>query len=305
MRGCRLAQFNQGEAFTTEDIGLESLLDAMPDATAILDASGTIVAVNRTWKAFGRDNGGDESTLGVGVNYFDVCDKAAQNGCFEAAIVVDALNDVINGSAVEKELEYLCASPEVIRWYLMRVTPLRGGALVSHLNISSRKAAEIDLARRASQDPLTGLDNRSSFYNHLKNSLRPRHGTKGARKVGVLYIDLDRFKPINDKYGHAVGDEILQRISSRLLSITRKGAVVGRLGGDEFTVLIPRITEGELSLLVTRLEAAISEPILVDGVWVMVEASIGSYLASVGEDPDLCLSRADQNMYAVKRIKAS
>lgn len=300
-----MAEFNQGKALLPEDVGLESLLDAMPDATAILDGSGTIVAVNHAWKKFASDNGGDESALGVGVNYFTVCNKAVESGCLEAGVVVDALTDVLNGRAVETEFEYLCASPEASRWYLMRATPLAGGVLVSHLNISRRKAAEIDLARRASQDPLTGLNNRRSFYNHLKNSLRPRHGSKGVRKVGVLYLDLDRFKPINDKYGHAVGDEILQRISSRLLSITRKGAVVGRLGGDEFAVLIPRISEDELPAFVARVGAAVSEPLLVGGVWVTMEVSIGSYLASVGEDPDLCLSRADQNMYAAKRIKAS
>ena len=102
-----------------------------------------------------------------------------------------------------------------------------------------------------------------------------------------------------------MGDEILQRISNRLLSETRKGAVVGRLGGDEFAVMIPRISEDELPLFVSRIEEAIAQPILVGGVWMTVEASVGSYLASVGEDPDLCLSRADKNMYAVKRIKAS
>lgn len=301
----RLAEVNQGEALSIEDIAPGSLLDAMPDATAILDSSGTIVAVNHAWKTFGCDNGGDESALGVGVNYFTVCDKAVESGCFEAGMVADALNDVLSGRAVEREFEYRCASPEASRWYLMRATPLGGGVLVSHLNISSRKAAEIDLARRASQDPLTGLNNRRSFYNHLKNSLRPRQGSKGVRKVGVLYLDLDRFKPINDKYGHAVGDEILQRISNRLLSATRKGAVVGRLGGDEFAVLIPRISEDELPAFVARIGAAVSEPILAGGVWVTVEASIGSYLASVGEDPDLCITRADQDMYAAKRIKAS
>lgn len=300
-----MAEFDRVEALLTEDIGLGSLLDAMPDATAILDGSGTIVAVNHAWKAFGLDNGGEESSLGIGVNYFDVCRNAIQDGCLEAGMVGDALNEVINGGAVERELEYLCASPEVSRWFLMRMTPLAGGVLVSHLNISRRKAAEIDLARRASQDSLTGLNNRISFYSHLKNSLRSRHGSRGILKVGVLYIDLDGFKPINDKYGHAAGDEILQRISNRLLSETRKGAVVGRLGGDEFAVMIPRISEDELPLFVSRIEEAITQPILVGGVWVTVEASVGSYLASVGEDPDLCLSRADQIMYAVKRIKAS
>lgn len=149
-----MAEFDRVEALLTEDIGLGSLLDAMPDATAILDGSGTIVAVNHAWKAFGLDNGGEESSLGIGVNYFDVCRNAVQDGCLEAGMVGDALNEVINGGAVERELEYLCASPEVSRWVFVRMTPLAGGVLVSHLNISRRKAAEIDLARRASQDPL-------------------------------------------------------------------------------------------------------------------------------------------------------
>ncbi len=282
------------------------LLDAMPDATAVLDSSGTIVAVNRAWRMFALDNGGQPDSTGEGVNYLDVCTRSAAAGCDDAAAVAAGIRSVLDGDMVESDLEYPCPSPAVGRWFVLRITAIDGpepGALVSHLNISRRKMAEQDLERRASHDPLTGLGNRALFARRLAAALTPRPSRASAPDVGLLYIDLDGFKPVNDTYGHAAGDEVLQAVAGRLGVLTRPQDTVARLGGDEFAVLAPRISPDGLRALVARISEAMSLPHAVHGHAVEVGASVGTYLATAGESAADCLRHADEAMFRVKRSR--
>jgi hypothetical protein len=137
-----------------------AVLDALPDATAILDQSGTIVSVNRAWRMFTLDNNGRAEATGVGVNYLEVCRRAAAQGCDDAVEVLVGLQAVLAGETVESDREYPCPSPTVGRWFTSRITPIRhpgGGAVVAHVNISRRKLSEQELAHLASHDSLTGL----------------------------------------------------------------------------------------------------------------------------------------------------
>src|SRR5664280_3074640 len=102
------------------------VLDALPDATAILDPTGSIVAVNRAWRMFALDNGGRPEATGVGVNYLDVCVRAAETGCADAEEVFTGLQAVLSGETVESDREYPCPSPTVGRWFNSRITPTRG-----------------------------------------------------------------------------------------------------------------------------------------------------------------------------------
>ena len=284
------------------------LLDAMPDATAVLDSDGTIVAINHAWRMFTLDNGGDEKSTGVGVNYLEICLRSAAAGCSDAGDVAAGLQAVLRGDSVECELEYPCPSPAVGRWFVLRVTPLGGGRpglLVSHLNISRRKMAEQSLERKATQDPLTGLANRALFAERFASALAKPFARTPAATVGVLYIDLDGFKPINDTYGHAAGDEVLQNVAARLAGQSRPQDTVARLGGDEFAVLAPRASAAELGRLAARLVDDLDIPHAIHGADVVVGASIGAYLAAVGDDLSTSLQRADQAMYAVKRSRAT
>lgn len=289
------------------EISVRELLDALPDATAVINKAGAIVAVNKMWNSFAFDNDGDVSQVGPGVNYLDVCARSANLGCIDAKMVAHEIQHVLEGKAVEREIEYSCASPQIGRWFLLRITPLGNppiAAVLSHLNITARKVAQLDLERKASIDPLTGVNNRRSFSSKLWHALNPRREVGTKTRVGVVYLDLDDFKPVNDKFGHAMGDEILQIIALRLLSVVRKGAAVGRLGGDEFAVMVPKVSELEFSRIISRIENALSEPYRIDGQLVSVGVSAGGYLAEVGEDPDLCLRMADEAMYRAKRRNA-
>jgi len=282
------------------------ILDAMPDATAILDRDGTIIAVNRTWRMFNADNGGDDAKTGVGVNYLDVCARSGAQGCSDAKLVATGIREVLAGQTVERDFEYACPSPDVGRWYISRITAIDldpPDVMVSHINVTRRKMAEEDLERRASRDALTGLANRELFAQRLEDALNSRVTRTEAPAVGLLFIDLDRFKPVNDTYGHAAGDEVLQCVAARFLQVTRPHDTVARFGGDEFAIVAPRISPEGLASLVRRLEKALSEPYLVHGKPVKVGASVGSYLAAPGDDIQACLARADKAMYAVKRAR--
>ena len=289
---------------STGEILASAVLDALPDATAVLDQSGLIIAVNHTWRMFAVDNGGTEQDTGVGVNYLDVCSRAAAAGSNDAEQVVARLQEVLSGRSVEADLEYPCPAPAIGRWFLLRLTRLAGpipGVVASHVNITRRKTAEQVLAHAASHDPLSGLVNRTLLLARLAAALRPRVG--GGRRsldVGLVYIDLDGFKAVNDTFGHGAGDEVILTVASRLQDVVRPGDTISRLGGDEFSVLAPRTHAAGLAALAERIERALAEPHRVHGRAVAVPGSVGTHLAVAGDDPTAVLHRADQAMYVVK-----
>jgi diguanylate cyclase (GGDEF)-like protein len=285
-----------------------AVLDALPDATAVVDQRGTIVAVNHTWRMFAADNGGSPQTTGVGVNYLDLCHRSAAAGCEDAHTAATALRAVLAGDTMQSDLEYPCPSPAARRWFLMRVTPIVGTtptAVVSHVNITRRKMAEEVLAHQAAHDPLTGLANRTLFVDRLTHALTPRSGRPASGDVGVMYLDLDSFKAINDTYGHDAGDEVLLTTAHRLRDQVRPQDTVARLGGDEFAVTAPRISAEALAALAQRISAALNGAQLVHAHSLVIAASIGTHLATQGETAEDALRLADRAMYTVKRTRAS
>ncbi len=282
----------------------DAVLDALPDATAVLDGAGTIVAVNHTWRMFSVDNGGHPDATGVGVNYLELCRRSADAGCADAALVRDGIQSVLDGKTVHRELEYPCPSPAAGRWFLLRVNPLPAparGAVLSHVNITRRKQAEQELAHAAAHDPLTSLANRALFKERLAHALTARDGRPSRDGVGVLYLDLDGFKLVNDNYGHQAGDEVLLLTGSRLRKQVRPQDTVARLGGDEFAVLAPRITAKGLARLAARITDELRKPHFIHGETITVPASVGAHLAAPGESVKHALQCSDDAMYQVKR----
>jgi diguanylate cyclase (GGDEF)-like protein len=290
-----------------------ALLDALPDSTAVLDHSGDILAVNRAWQMFAVDNGGRTGATGVGMNYLELCERSAADGCADATAAAAGLRAVLDGTAVQREVEYACPSPAVDRWFLLRVTPLPGdntGAVASHINITRWKLAEQELAGRAAADPLTGLANRGLLRTRLSAALAGRRdrpadlacpadlaglaGLAGlaAASTGLLYLDVDQLPVINDSYGRDAGDEVLLTIGHRLRSQVRGQDTVARLGGGQFAVLAPRISGDALGALRCRVAAALEQPHLIHGHLVRVPVRIGAHLAALGDPADSALRRA-------------
>jgi diguanylate cyclase (GGDEF)-like protein/PAS domain S-box-containing protein len=167
-------------------------------------------------------------------------------------------------------------------------------------DITDRVAAEEAMRYLAYHDELTGVANRTSFVDKLACALAnsDRHGDL----VGVVYLDLDDFKPVNDTLGHAMGDRVLQVVARRMQACVRECDTVARIGGDEFMVLFDRLARRtDLALAAKKLSGALSRPIRVDGHTVRVTASVGLALYEPGEAADELVTRADHAMYRAKQ----
>lgn len=182
-----------------------------------------------------------------------------------------------------------------------------GWFAVSAQDITERRRAEQDLrdltaalAERAVRDPLTGLVNRTLVEERLRGTLSRDARTGGT--TGLLFLDLDGFKSVNDQHGHAVGDAVLKAIAGRLTSCVRPSDTVARLGGDEFVVLLEGPTPEGLDALVDRLRTAVAAPVRVASLTLQVGVSVGVALSTGGEaDAAGLLARADSAMYDAKR----
>ncbi|TMM04723.1 MAG: EAL domain-containing protein [Actinobacteria bacterium] len=163
-----------------------------------------------------------------------------------------------------------------------------------------RKRFEARLAHQAMHDDLTGLPNRALFVDRLGQALSRlgRHATT----LAVLFLDLDRFKAINDAMGHAAGDELLRAVAARLASVLRAGDTAARLGGDEFAVLCEDVAGERHAIGVAeRVAEALRTPFALGGDEVHVRSSVGIALATLGtEDPDALVREADAAMYRAK-----
>lgn len=159
-----------------------------------------------------------------------------------------------------------------------------------------------ELERKALSDPLTGVWNRRGVEQELQRILvQPL--SINQRQVAVCMIDLDDFKPVNDAYGHAVGDQVLVAVSRRLVGFLREGDILGRLGGDEFIAIFRSCADPQISRkLAARIVVGLKAPFFVDDLQVRIGASIG--IALNASDPDesmeSLLERADQAMYVAK-----
>ncbi|MBU6416879.1 MAG: EAL domain-containing protein, partial [Xanthomonadaceae bacterium] len=167
-------------------------------------------------------------------------------------------------------------------------------------DISAAKADRNRLEHLAAHDVLTGMVNRVRFQRHCEQAIERAARDRSA--VAVLFIDLDAFKFVNDSYSHAVGDRLLKLVSERIQQQLREGDIAGRIGGDEFTVLMPHLNLREdAAVLASRLLAVLSEPFRVDDYELVVSASIGiAGYPLDGSDAKTLIANADAAMYAAK-----
>jgi len=166
-------------------------------------------------------------------------------------------------------------------------------------DITGRKHVERMINHLAFHDGLTGLANRTLIRDRLQHAIARARRAGGY--VAVIYLDLDDFKAVNDRLGHAAGDQLLQAVAARLQPLLRPGDTFGRLGGDEFVVVSDRVPNDRAAVSIAeRLEAALREPFEFDAARIDVTASIGVALGDADTDADRLLANADRAMYAVK-----
>jgi diguanylate cyclase (GGDEF)-like protein/PAS domain S-box-containing protein len=193
------------------------------------------------------------------------------------------------------------------RWMLARGVAVRdrGGRATrvvgSQTDVTDRKEAEHRLQHDALHDALTGLPNRVLFLDRLDQAIRRARRAQSDACAAVLFLDLDRFKLVNDSLGHLAGDRLLVAVAQRLESALRPTDTVARLGGDEFTVLLSDVTHArEATLVAERIHHALRAPFELSGRELFVDASIGIALAGGDAAPEDVMRDADVAMYRAK-----
>lgn len=193
------------------------------------------------------------------------------------------------------------------RWHDARATAARdqNGRIVNwygtSTDINDKKIAEAKLSHLARHDALTALPNRAAFMDYLARAVARASLDRDSR-FAVLFLDLDRFKIINDGLGHIVGDKLLVAIAERLQTCVRPGDIAARLGGDEFTILLGDIADAdEAARVAERVQRALAKPFLLDNYEVFTSASIGVIVSDeIARQPEDFLRDADTAMYRAK-----
>jgi diguanylate cyclase (GGDEF)-like protein len=192
--------------------------------------------------------------------------------------------------------------PGVRRTFVLEMDALSGGAKLAMMAMETRRLYS-DLLQRSEVDLLTNVHNRRSLGERMDALIE--EARQNASVFGLIYIDLDKFKPINDRYGHHVGDLFLQEVASRMKQQLRSHDLLARLGGDEFAVLLPMVRDRtRIEEIALRLEHCFKEPFSVDGNVLEGSASFGySIYPEDGATKDSLLSAADAAMYAAKNFR--
>ncbi len=275
--------------------GHESLFAEHTDAVATLDGKGRIRRVNR---AFTSLTGVEESRVRR-VAFSDTIREE------DRAQAMSAARAARRGKARTIEARLCSEQGEPVEVELTSVPIVVLGRVVGTHQIArdirGRKETDRKLQARALHDYLTGLPNRALFEDRLRHALD--RGRRAGQMVGLLYLDLDRFKQVNDTAGHEAGDLLLQTVASRLESVLRDGDTVARLGGDEFAILLEDMEDEEEAIAAARRVAdLLSKPVRLEIGDVNAGGSVGLVISStLTESPEELVRRADLAMYEAKR----
>ncbi len=277
---------------------LSSAINAAGDQIMIMDSSGIIEFVNA---AFERETGySSNEVIGLHPSVFSADAHAAD---FYRDILETVRSDSSwHGEIVNKHKD---GSTHVEEMTVTAVQNDEGGAehfIAIKRNITEKKVYEEKLDFLAFHDPLTGLPNRLMFGDKLYAELLNSELNK--RELAVMFLDLDRFKIINDTLGHNIGDELLRNVSERMSKVLRDGDIIARMGGDEFTVILKNIkSSDEVVAVAQRVLDALAKPFQIGGHELFISASIGvSIYPADGSDVESLVKNADTAMYRAKEL---
>mgnify|MGYP006429412111 CR=1 FL=1 len=273
--------------------------DSLPMAMAILDEDADILSVNAEWRRFGAANGGATDGY-VGYNYLNVCRAADDTDAADAHGLIRA---VLAGERRNGQLEYPCHAPTEHRWFLMQVWSFDDGGrfrvAVMHLNITRRRRLEDALRERADRDGLTGLLNRASFEERGEQALA--RARRNGEPVSLLFLDLNKFKSVNDTWGHEIGDMVLHEVAARLRQGVRDTDAPARIGGDEFAVILEGTGAETAGRTAQRIKTLTGEPMQIEGRTFQLGCAVG--IATNGDAHTTVrrlLQEADRAMYTEK-----
>ena len=279
---------------------LDGLARATLEATAALvlvcDDAGRVLLANPALQRFA---GRSREEL-VGRPFWEVVTLPEETELARAAVAM-----VLSGRpAIPGEVDWLTGDGDARRIELQTSVLTRDDgtpyavAFVG-IDVTSHREREAQVRRQAVTDPLTGLANRSALFAVLAARLHVETGDG----CSLVFCDLDGFKAVNDRFGHAAGDRLLVAVAGRLRELAGPDDVVARLGGDEFVVVSRGIDPGGAAARARGIERAVREPFDVAGEDVRVGVSTGTSTGGPGEDPDSVMNRADMAMYGVKSVR--
>jgi diguanylate cyclase (GGDEF)-like protein/PAS domain S-box-containing protein len=274
---------------------LQAVFEHSALGIARLDKSARIMATNAAFeRLFGR---AAADLRGRAIREYAVAEDA------EALVALVAEVGAGHSTSASREVRIVRPDARLV-WGSIILSPAghhRDDGLIAVVqDVSERKKLEAELLHQAFHDSLTGLANRALFCDRVDHALQ--HVTRVPERIGVLFIDLDDFKAINDTQGHAAGDRVLQQVAATLLNATRGCDTVCRLGGDEFAVLLERVNQDEgPEVAAQRIVNALARPIETEpGRYVTVGASIGIAMRGNVESRDDLLRNADVALYEAK-----
>jgi diguanylate cyclase (GGDEF)-like protein len=232
----------------------------------------------------------------------DVLNKLTHHANKHAAVVI--LTGMVDDDVIERDCIVAGAQDFLLKQELSQrhLTKALVHAQARHALNQQLMETYARLKYLAENDPMTGLSNRHYFEDHLRTAIA--RAERFDSKVGLLFLDIDNFKLINDSLGHDIGDQILQQVANRLLDVIREGDIVCRLGGDEFAIIVHDIeTETSLAVLAQRILDNLRVPITLAKTQHFISCSIGiSTYPSCAQNAEDMLKHADLAMYHVKRM---
>jgi diguanylate cyclase (GGDEF)-like protein len=294
VRALRYAQerAHADEALRVSARWTAALLDGLEAPTCAVDERGNVLAVNAALRAGERS-----SLLPASVGASLTAAWQGPGASRSSPALLAGLKQVLTGRVARFEHE--CETADG-RWWSVRTTPLPGGAgaVVMQVDVTAMKVAQHQLTAAALHDPLTGLPNRALLRDRLSQSFETAR--RDGRVVAVVFLDLDRFKQVNDTLGHATGDAVLVAVAQRLASCARASDTVARVSGDEYVVVCLADEQEQAQALARRLVDEINGDLVVDGRRLSVTASAGLSIARPGDALDDVVQVADEAMYAAK-----
>jgi len=273
-----------------------ALVEHSSDVVSLIRPDGEIVYQS---ESSNRVLGLDWSEL-VGRSFFQLLDESSQEVLRTASAEVS--KRPLGVAPVELRLMHGDGGWRQVETIVTNLLdePAVGGLVLNTRDVSERRQLERQLAHQAFHDSLTGLANRALFLDRVSHALQRR--TSQRSRVGILFLDLDGFKEVNDSLGHAFGDRLLVEVAQRLLECVRSGDTVARLGGDEFAVLVESDDfADDILQLAERIRASAQTPYILDGKELFVQGSIGVATADPGmRDAGQLIRNADLAMYQAK-----
>ncbi|HEY5278589.1 MAG TPA: EAL domain-containing protein [Pseudolabrys sp.] len=271
---------------------LDAALDNMSQGLCLFDAQNRLEVVNRRFfEIFGLSRG----QIAPGISFREILELSAARRNHEGPSASQVLSDQAEIISRQKSgTHYYELSDGRIIASVYSPTS-NGGWVATFEDVTERRLAEAQIMHMARHDALTDLPNRVLFRERMEQALD--HG----EKLAVLFVDLDRFKTVNDTLGHPVGDALLCAVTKRLKDAVRGSDMVARLGGDEFAIVQAGARPTDASELAARIIEAVSQPYDVLGQQLVIGASIGIAIAPTdGREPDQLLRNADMALYRAK-----